>query len=80
MGLAGMEDAQVKSGNGLVEREGGEMGESMSVADYAKMRQGNKAGSELQKEIAAMKERQKPLRALLEGRIKQLAREDMRYQ
>ena len=82
-GLAGMEDAQVKSGNGLVDRtqsEDVENMEGMSVAEYAKMRQANKPGSEIYETRKAIKERQKPLRALLEGRIKQLALEDMKYQ
>jgi hypothetical protein len=45
-----MEDAQVKSGNGLVDRskpEDMEIMKGMSVADYAKMRQENWPGNEL---------------------------------
>jgi len=82
-GLAGMEDAQVKSGNGLVDRsESGDVEnmQGMSVAEYAKMRQANKPGTEIYETRKAIKERQKPLRALLEGRIKQLALEDLKYQ
>jgi len=52
----------------------------MSLAEYAKMRQANQPGNEVYKARKALKERQKPLRALLEGRIKKLALEDMRLQ
>lgn len=78
-----MEDAQVKSGNGLVDRSKSADMENLkgiSVADYAKMRQANQPGNEIFKTRNAIKERQKPLRALLEGRIKKLVLEDMRHQ
>ena len=76
-----MEDAQVKSGNGLVDRSTAEEEmQGMSVAEYAKMRQANKPGNEVYEVRKALKERQKPLRVLLEGRIKKLALEDMRLQ
>lgn len=82
-GLAGMEDAQVKSGNGLIDRSKSENMENMQgmcVADYAKMRQANQPGNEIFETREAIKARQKPLRALLEGRIKKFALEDMRHQ
>ena len=50
----------------------------MSVAEYAKIRQANQLGNEVYEARKALKERQKPLRALPEGRIKKLALEDMR--
>lgn len=78
-----MEDAQVKSGNGLVDRSKSECLETMkgmSVADYAKMRQASQSGNEVFETSKAIKERQKPLRTMLEGRIKKLALEDMRHQ
>ena len=78
-----MEDAQVKSGNGLVDRsksEDAEYMKGMSVADYAKMRQANQPGNKIFETQKALKERQKPLRAILEGRIKKLALQDMRHQ
>ena len=76
-----MEDAQVKSGNWLVERSTAEEEmQGMSVAEYAKMRQANQPGNEVYKARKALKERQKPLRALLEGRVKKLALEDLRQQ
>jgi hypothetical protein len=78
-----MEDAQVKSGNGLVDRsksEGMENMKGLSVADYAKMRQANQPGNEIYETRKAIKERQKSLRALLEGRIKKLVLEDMKHQ
>ena len=52
----------------------------MSVADYAKMRQANQPGNEIYETRKGIKERQKPLRALLEERIKKLVCEDMRHQ
>jgi hypothetical protein len=78
-----MEEAQLKSGNGLVDRTASDIGDnmkSMSVADYAKMRQANLPGNEVYEARKALKEKQKPLRALLEGRIKKLVLEDMRHQ
>ncbi len=78
-----MEDAQVRSGNGPVERGKSESLETMkgiSVADYAKMRQANQPDNEICETQKAIKEMQKPLRALLEGRIKKLVLEDMRHQ
>lgn len=78
-----MEDAQIKSGNGLIDRSKSEEMENMhgiSVADYAKMRRANQPGNEIYETQKAIKERQKPLRALLERRIKKLVLEDMRYQ
>jgi hypothetical protein len=81
-GLAGMEDAQVKSGNGLVDRSKSadmEKLKGISVADYAKMRQANQPGNEIYEIQKAIKERQKPLRAVLEGRIKKIVLEDMKY-
>ena len=78
-----MEDAQVKSGNGLVERgklESLETMKGISVADYAKMRQASQPGNEVFETCKAIKERQKPLRTMLEERIKKLVLEDMRHQ
>jgi len=45
-----MEEAQLKSGNGLVDRkrsEGMKNMHGMSVGDYAKMRQANQPGNEI---------------------------------
>jgi hypothetical protein len=78
-----MEDAQVISGNGLVDRNKSKDMENMkgiSVADYARMRQADRPGSEIYETRKAIKQRQKPLRILLEGRIKMLALADMRKQ
>ncbi len=76
-----MEDAQIKAGNGMVERtEEAEGMEGMSVSDYAKMRQANKPGNEIYEEMQARRERQKPLRNLLDKRIRALVAEDMKYQ
>jgi hypothetical protein len=80
-GLAGMEDAQVKSGNGLTDRsKTEEKMQGMSVAEYAKIRQASQHGNEICETRKVIKEKQKPLRALLEGRIKKLVLEDMRNQ
>jgi hypothetical protein len=76
-----MEDAQVNSGNGLVDRNRSEANmKGMSVADYAKMRQANQPGNEIHETRKDIKEWQKPLRIMLEGRIKKLVLEDMRHQ
>jgi hypothetical protein len=83
MGLAGMEDAQIKSGNGMVDRagEGGEMAnEGMSVSDYAKMRQASVPGNEIYETQQGLRNSQKKLRSILEGRVRKLAKADMRYQ
>lgn len=82
MGLAGMEDAQIKSGNGMVERgkpEEEEM-QAMSTAEYAKMRQANKPGTEVYDVQEGLRKSQTRIRSILEGRILKLAREDQRYQ
>ena len=69
-----MEDAQVKSGNGLVDWNRSEANiKGLSVADYAKMRQANQPGSEIHETRKDIKERLKSLRVMLEGRIKKLA-------
>ena len=76
MGLAGMEDAQVKAGNGLVKRT---EAETMSTADYFAAK---KASMEGTKEFAAMQEKrqkQAGLRKILDGKIRKLVAEDMRY-
>jgi len=76
-----MEEAQLKSGNGLVDRNKPEEEmRVMSVAEYAKMRQANQPGNEVYEVQQALKEGQKPLRVLLKERIKKLALEDMRHQ
>lgn len=77
-----MEDAQVKSGNGLVERStpGQNESEGMSVSDYAKMRQANKPGTEVYEVQEGLRKSQTRIRSILEGRILKLAREDQRYQ
>ena len=74
-----MEEARLKSGNGVVDRsKPKEEMQGMSVAEYAKMRQANQPGNEVYEARKSLKERQKPLRSLLEARIKKLPLEDMR--
>ena len=75
-----MEDAQVKSGNGLVDRSKPEEEmQGMSVAEYAKMRQANQPGNEVGPE-GSQGATEAPKSSPLEGRIKKLALEDMRHQ
>jgi len=77
-GLAGMEDAQVKAGNGLVKREVTEMQsqQPMSTADYFKARRTARPDSD---EMRKRKEKQAGLRKLLDGKVRALVQEDMRY-
>lgn len=78
-----MEDAHIKSGDGLADRDRSEDMENrngLSVADYAKMRQVNNPGNEIYETRKVIKERQKPLRTMLEGRIKRLVIEDLKHQ
>ena len=73
-----MEDAQIKSGNGLVKREA-DMAEAQSTADYFKGKRALQRGTE---EFAALQEkrkRQTGLRKILEGKARQLIQEDLRY-
>jgi len=53
--------------------------ERMSVADCAKMRLAYQPGNEIYETRKAIKERQKPLRNLLEDRIKKLVLVDMKH-
>ena len=79
MGLAGMEDAQVKAGNGLVKRQEAENMQTMSTADYIAAKKASMAGT---KEFAAMQEKrqkQAGLRKILDSKVRKLVAEDMRY-
>ncbi len=77
MGLAGMEDAQVKAGNGLVKREATEMqSRPMSTADYFKAKRAARPDSD---EILKRKEKQAGFRKILDGKVRKLVLEDMRY-
>jgi hypothetical protein len=81
MGLAGMEDAQVKAGNGLVKRqEATEMQqESMSTADYFAAKKASMAGTVEFEALQERKKRQAGFRRLLDGKVRKLVAEDMRY-
>jgi len=80
MGLAGMEDAQVKAGNGLVKRqEGTEMQESMSTADYFAAKKASRAGTEEFEALQERKKKQAGLRKILDSKVRKLVAEDMRY-
>ena len=79
MGLAGMEDAQVKAGNGLVKRQEVQDMQTMSTADYFAAKKASMAGTV---EFAAMQEKrqkQAGLRKILDGKVRKLVAEDMRY-
>ncbi len=78
LGLAGMEDAQIKAGNGLVKRDGG-MQEGMSTSDYFKARRSRTPGTEEFQALQNKRERQAGLRKLLDAKVRQLVQEDMRY-
>ena len=72
-----MEDAQVKSGNGLVDRSKPEEEmEGISVAEYAKMRQANQPGKTVELPMSAAAPRP-PLEVCpgtLDGSVLQLLR------
>ncbi len=78
MGLAGMEDAQLRAGNGLVKREAQDM-HSMSTADYFAAKKASRKGTEEYEELQKRKERQAGFRRLLDGKVRKLVAEDMRY-
>jgi hypothetical protein len=80
LGLAGMEDAQVKAGNGLVKRqEAVEMQESMSTADYFAAKKASMAGTAEHEAMQERKKRQAGFRRLLDGKVRKLVAEDLRY-
>ena len=80
MGLAGMEDAQVKAGNGLVKRqEATEMQESMSTADYFAAKKASMAGTAEFEALQERKKKQAGFRRLLDGKVRKLVAEDLRY-
>jgi len=74
-----MEDAQIKSGNGLVKREESMSQESMSTADYFKAKKSLKPGTEEHERLKEKRKRQAGLRKILEGKARQLIQEDLRY-
>jgi hypothetical protein len=74
-----MENAQIKSGNGLVKREAAKMQEGMTTSEYFKMRKMKQPGTEEHKELQERKKKQAGPRKLLDGKVRQLAQEDQRY-
>ncbi|MCX8207828.1 MAG: hypothetical protein N3G75_08375 [Methanothrix sp.] len=73
LALASMEDAQIKGGGGLVER--GEITsteEGMSVSEYFRIQR--------EHEVLAqrIREKQAPLRELLESKVRQMVLEEMK--
>jgi hypothetical protein len=82
MGLAGMEDAQIKSGNGLVKRDGtgqGHMDADIEYSrNYAKIKKAMKPDGELTKLMAERRKDQAAFRAGLEAEIKKVLLEEER--
>lgn len=73
-----MEDAQIKSGNGLVKREEA-MTESMSTADYFKAKRATRPGTEEFAKLKEKRQRQAKFREMIESKARKLVQEDMRY-
>lgn len=84
LGLAGMEDAQIKAGNGLVKRSRA-VGSSNMDSDieysrnYAKLKRDMKPGGVLQKEMEEIRKKQAAFRAGLEAEIKQVLEKEERF-
>ena len=79
MGLAGMEDAQVKAGNGLVKRQEAQDMQTMSTADYFAAKKASRAGTEEFEALQEQKKKQAGLRKILDSKVRKLVAEDMRY-
>lgn len=74
-----MEDAQIKAGNGLVKREATTTQESMSTADYFKAKRALAQGTQENAELQRTLKSQSGLRKILDGKVRKLVQEDMRY-
>ncbi len=79
LGLAGMEDAQIKAGNGLVKRGAAVAQEGMTTKDYFAMRKAKKPGTEEHSALVEKRQKQAGMRKILDGRVRALVQEDMRY-
>ncbi len=77
--LAGMEDAQIKAGNGLVKREDTEMQEGISTKDYFRAKRALMPGTEEFEALQEKKKKQRGLRKILDDKVRQLVQNDMRY-
>lgn len=73
-----MEDAQVKAGGGLVKRNEA-MPQGMSTADYFKAKRSMVPGTTEFSELQEKRKKQAGLRKLLDGKVRKLVQEDMRY-
>lgn len=76
LALASLEDARIKGGGGMIDREEiseQSSAEGMSVQDYFEMK---RQQEELCRQI---RESQAPLRAKLEGRVRQMIEESWRW-
>jgi hypothetical protein len=78
LAFAGMEDAQITAGNGLVKREVAEV-QATSTADYFRARKATRPGTQEFAELQEKRKRQSSLRKFLDGKVKALIQEDMRY-
>jgi len=78
MGLAGMEDARVKAGNGLVERGKVEQ-EAGSVQDYFAGKRALRPGTAEHEALQEKRRKQSGLRQILDQKVRELVTEDMRY-
>jgi len=79
LGLAGMEDAQIKSGNGLVKREAAVAQAGMTTADYFAMQKLKVPGTVEHVALAEKIKQQTGFRKLLDGKVRALVQADMRY-
>lgn len=80
MGLAGMEDAQVKSGNGLVKRSAVDaQQQAISTEEYFRAKRRRTPGTEEYEAVERLRVKQTGLRKILDGKVRKLVQEDMRY-
>jgi hypothetical protein len=79
LSFAGMEDAQITAGNGLVKREGERQPTPTSTSDYFKAKKMNTPGTAEFADLQEKRKRQTGLRKILDAKVKKLVQEDMRY-
>lgn len=74
-----MEDAQIKAGNGTVKRGESMEQDAMTTKDYFAMRKAKVQGTKEHAALVEKRKKQSGLRKLLEGKVRKLVQEDMRY-
>ena len=77
--LAGMEDAQIKAGNGLVKRVAVGGQKAMTTADYFAAKRTRQPGTAEHAQMIELRNKQSGLRKILDGKVRKLAQADMRY-